>query len=175
MVKQRPTLLQDVKDEIFDGHFSQRRGFVQIADDFSTEYPEVIGMFANGLPAEIQTDQMLEERKEVLHYLFPRWKVLLKPYSIARRVWQVPAVLRQICGLLGCAMVYGGSPGHATDNDSKPLPSFSGICLRGREVLPLRAAAHHRSARPAESGFGGDLFRLPPAGRWLRSSFRASV
>src|SRR5712691_9159926 len=126
MVKQRPTLLQDVEDEIFDWHFSQRRGFVQIADDFSTEYPEAISVFSNSLSAEIQADQMLEEREEVIHDLLAWRKVLLKPHPTARPVGQVPAVRRQICGRCRRAMVYGGSPRHATDNDSKPLPPFSG-------------------------------------------------
>ena len=48
MIQQWPSLLQDIEDQIFDGHFSERRRFVQVANDFSSQNPEVVKVPANG-------------------------------------------------------------------------------------------------------------------------------
>ena len=38
------------EDQILNGPFSKRRGFVQIADDLTAEDPEIIDVPADGLP-----------------------------------------------------------------------------------------------------------------------------
>jgi hypothetical protein len=49
-VDQRAAVLVDhLAEKLFRGDLSQRRVFIQVADDFSAQQPEVVYMPANGL------------------------------------------------------------------------------------------------------------------------------
>jgi len=56
VIQQWSSLLQNVEEEIFDGHFSEGRGFVQVADDFSSQQPKVVNVLAHGLGRKVQSD-----------------------------------------------------------------------------------------------------------------------
>ena len=48
VIQQWSSLLQNVEEQIFDWHFSESRGFVQVADDFSSQHPKVVNVLADG-------------------------------------------------------------------------------------------------------------------------------
>src|SRR5438445_13872553 len=47
VIQQRPSLLENIEDESFNWRFSQRRGFIQVADDFPAQYPEIVDVLAD--------------------------------------------------------------------------------------------------------------------------------
>ena len=49
VIQQRPFLLENIEDESFNWRFSQRRGFIQVADDF----PAQLAMSAWPVPNDI--------------------------------------------------------------------------------------------------------------------------
>jgi len=64
---QRATVLHDIKNEIFDWYFSQRRSVVQLANDFIPEHSQVVDVLAKGFPRELELDQMMQEGPEALY------------------------------------------------------------------------------------------------------------
>src|SRR5947208_16467951 len=46
VIQQRPFLLENIEDESFNWRFSQRRGFIQVAEDFTAQYPEIVAVLA---------------------------------------------------------------------------------------------------------------------------------
>ena len=45
-------VVDHIAEKLFHGDFSQRRVFVQVADNLSAQYPEVVHVPANGLPGK---------------------------------------------------------------------------------------------------------------------------
>src|SRR5664280_1111597 len=156
------------------------RVVVQVADDFSTQQPEIVHVPANGLRGKTRGGEMLDEGPEANHQFFSWWQVFFQPHPQARPVVQIAAVGGSSGGGRRCSStVYLRSlrlenrPHHGTDHDSKSLPSSSRVRLPAR---PLRSRqAKHRSGRPAAGGLGGNLFGVPPAGTGLRSSSPAAL
>src|SRR5664279_5467067 len=154
---------------------SESRGVVQIANDFSTQQPEIVHVPANGRRGKIRVGQMLDEGPEANHQCFSWGQVFFKPHPGTRPVFQIAAVGGRRCS----STVYLDSlrlenrPHHGIDQDSKSLPSPSRVRLPAR---PLRSRpAKHRSGRPAAGGLGGNLFGVPPAGTRLRSPSPAAL
>src|SRR6516165_11909647 len=65
---------------------SPSRGVVQLADDFSTEQPEIVHVPANSFRGKTRGGQMLDEGPEANHQCFSWWHVFFHPHP---RVWPV--------------------------------------------------------------------------------------
>jgi len=96
VIQQWSSLLQNLEEEIFDGHFPEARGFVQVADDFSSQHPKV--ELQHRFPRHHQRQQRLsgdgrlrfgdrlgkpererpDQRPDQHH-----WHSWLRPYSLA--------------------------------------------------------------------------------------------
>src|ERR1700722_14659976 len=119
-----------------DSDLPLRRIVVQVADDFSTQKPEVVHVLANGLWGKTRGGQMLDEGSEAGHQLFSWRQVFFQPHPGARPAVQIAAVGGCIRGRCrGRSTVYFGNlrlenrPRHGIEHDSKSLPSSSRICL----------------------------------------------
>src|SRR6202022_2172053 len=89
---------------------SQSRVVVQVADNFSTQQPEVVHVSANGLRGKTRGGQMLDEGPEASDQFFPWRQVFFQPHPRARPVVQIAAVGGSIGGRLGgSGAVYSGS------------------------------------------------------------------
>ena len=89
---------------------SQRRVFVQVADDLSAQQPEIIDVSANGLRGQTRRRQMFEEGPEAGHQCFARRQVFFPSHPRARPFIQVAAVPVKIRGRgRGGAVYRGGS------------------------------------------------------------------
>ena len=81
---------------------------------------------------------MLEEGPEADDQSFSRRQISFRPHPRAWPVRQIGVVSGEIGWWCGGGAVYGGSLGrfrllrHGADHDFKPLPPFSGFCLRAR-------------------------------------------
>ena len=86
-VDERTTFIVDPVDEnILDGFSSQRRGFIQVADDFSAQRPQVIDVFLNGLRRQVRSQSLVfEEWAEAGHQLLARGSRLSLPSTRAAR------------------------------------------------------------------------------------------
>ncbi len=73
VIKQRATVIHDVEEEPLHRHFPQSGSPVQIADDLSTQHPQVLDVFANGSSRKIRTYKMIfQERPETDYELLAR-------------------------------------------------------------------------------------------------------
>ena len=68
-MRQQPAVRHSIKDQRVDRRASQRRGVVQVADDFAPEHPEVVRVFAKRLGGASEVDEVMEERPEALDKL----------------------------------------------------------------------------------------------------------
>src|SRR5947209_14890997 len=91
VIQQRPFLLENIEDESFNWRFSQRRGFIQVADDFPAQYPEIVDVLADSFLGKIQPDEVLDEGSKVRHHLLTRGNVFRKAHPTARPLFQVLA------------------------------------------------------------------------------------
>ena len=90
-------LVDHIADQLFRGDLSQRRVFVQIADDFTAEQPHIVdvvldGSFRQAGPSEMKQEghEAFDEssaRREVLFHTHPTLWPLLKIPAVAA-VWQ---------------------------------------------------------------------------------------
>src|SRR6516164_142205 len=56
-IEQWPAVVIDpVIEKLLDGFPSQRRGFIQVADDFPAQCPQVIDVLLNGFGRQIRSD-----------------------------------------------------------------------------------------------------------------------
>lgn len=70
VVYKRTTVLGDhITEKPFGRHFSQSRIFVQVADDLSTQQPEVVHVPANGPRSKTRCRQVLDEWPEASQQL----------------------------------------------------------------------------------------------------------
>jgi hypothetical protein len=92
VIQQWSSLLQNIEEESFGRHLSQGRSFVQVANDFSSQHPEVVNVAADGLAGKVQPDEVFEEGAEARYHLLPGEKVFGKAHPAARPVLQVFAV-----------------------------------------------------------------------------------
>src|SRR5215469_12515125 len=56
VIQNRTSILDHLKNQSLDRYLSQGRGFMQIADQLSTQNPEVVHMFSDGLPRQPDVD-----------------------------------------------------------------------------------------------------------------------
>jgi len=124
-------------------NLSQRGRVVQVADNFSTQYPEIVYVPAHGLRRKTGCGQMLDEWPEANHQFFTWRQVSFQSYPRALPVVQIAAVGGSIRGRRRSSnAVYSGSLRsenrlcHGTDHHSKPLSSPSGI-RRPRNTSPI--------------------------------------
>ncbi len=61
-------------------YLSQRRVFVEVANDLSAQHPQVVDVFANGLPGKTGRRQMLNEWPETRNECFSRREVFLESH-----------------------------------------------------------------------------------------------
>ena len=138
-MRQSPTIRHGIKDQRVDRRASQRRGLVQVADDFAPEHPQVIHVLANGLVGELAVAQVLEERPEARHEFLAGRNIFRESHPPLRPLVEVLAARHGNDGARGLRPGYGLRYGtafrfpqaarHGTDDDSKPVLSVSGIRL----------------------------------------------
>src|SRR5947207_3281786 len=91
VIQQRLFLLENIEDESFNWRFSQRRGFIQVADDFPAQYPEIVDVLADSFLGKIQPDEVLDEGSKVRHHLLTGGMSSAKPIQLrghSSRSWQ---------------------------------------------------------------------------------------
>ena len=110
---------------------------MQVADDFASQDPEIVDVFADCLSGERKLDQMLEERSEALDNFLAGRDVLRESHPALWPFVEVFAAVQPIqrAGALrpgrglryGTGLRFPGTHRHGTDHNSKPVSSFSGI------------------------------------------------
>jgi hypothetical protein len=92
-MNQRPALVvKEIKQHALDRYFSQSRIFVEIADDLSAQHPQVVNVFANGLPGKPGRNQMFQEWPEASNEFFSRRQVFFESHPRAGPLGEVAAV-----------------------------------------------------------------------------------
>ena len=104
-------------------NLSQRRGVVQVADNFSTQYPEIVYVPTHGLRRKTGCGQMLDEWPEANNQFFTWRQVFFQSHPRARPVIQIAAVGGSIAGRRrGSSAVYSGSLGYTFKVGKKVWP-----------------------------------------------------
>jgi hypothetical protein len=75
VIQNRASVLDHLKDQSLDGYLPQRRGFMQIAYQLSTQNPEVVHVFSDGFPGQPEVDQVFQKGPEIGHHFFSRHQV----------------------------------------------------------------------------------------------------
>src|ERR1700733_10978531 len=81
-----------IAEKLLGSDLPQRRIFVQVTDDFSTQQPEVVHVPANGLGGKTRRSEMLDKGPEASHQLFSWRQVFFQPHPGVWPVAQITAV-----------------------------------------------------------------------------------
>src|SRR5271157_5538709 len=85
-----------ITKKLLGSDLPQSRVVVQVADDFSTQQPEIVHVPANGFRGETRCGQMLNEGPEANHQGFSWWQVFFQTHPRVWPVIQIAAVSRRI-------------------------------------------------------------------------------
>ena len=93
VVDKRAAILVDyVADELFSGYLSQRRIFVHVANDLSTEQPHIVDVILDGSFRQAGPDEVKEEGHEAFDESFPWRKILFLAHPTLRPLRKIAAI-----------------------------------------------------------------------------------
>src|SRR5215472_9837154 len=81
-----------IPQKFLGSDLSPSRGVVQLADDFSTQQPEIVHVPANSFRGKTRGGQMLDEGPEANHQCFSWGQVFFQPHPGVWPVVQIAAV-----------------------------------------------------------------------------------
>jgi hypothetical protein len=90
-----PSIMDDISDKFFCSYLSQRRVFVHVADDLSTEKPQVVDVSLDGLFRQAWRGEIQEEWREVLDKFPAGRKIILLAHPTLRPLIKIAAVGQQ--------------------------------------------------------------------------------
>ena len=138
-IRQQPAVLYGIEKDFGYGDSSQRRSFVQIADDFATEYAKVVDVFADGFSRKLKLDQVMDKGTKAIDEFLAGREIFRESHPTLGPFMEILAASQLIQRNNSLRLARGVSYGrsfllaplnlHEIDHDSKPVSPSFGIRL----------------------------------------------
>jgi hypothetical protein len=137
-IGQQAPLLDGIKEQFGYGTFSPGRRVIQFTDDFATEHPKVVDVFADGVSRELKLDQVMDKWAKAVDDLPAGWEIFGKSHPTLGPLIEILAAWQPIKrdpivgsrhGIRQDRSFLALLNHHAIDHDFKPMPPSFGICL----------------------------------------------